>query len=177
MKLVVISNEKTMHSVCESINKNYPELLKKREVPVNDNEDPVTSNPRVALMVQPTSKTDTKPKSVSEPTSSTLQLCTALVGHILDDVFFITDKDDFSVPSERLQCKPGNMIRPEAPESQVFQQGRPGHRHSQHRDIGYVHSGLVPLPDHSKSDGYSTSCTVHNVSIIFESIDIYRYFR
>ena len=167
MKLVVISNEKTMHSVCESINKNYPELLKKREVPVNDNEDPVTSNPRVALMVQPTPKTDTKPKSVSEPTSSTLQLCTALVGHILDDVFFITENDGFSVPAERLELvRLDNEIRPGA-RTEVFGLNLPGQ--SQHRIVGYVHSALVPLPDHSKSDGYRTPYTVLNdVSILVD---------
>ena len=33
MKLVVISNEKTMYSVCESISTNSPGLLKKREAP------------------------------------------------------------------------------------------------------------------------------------------------
>ena len=33
MKLVVVTNEKIMHSVCESISKNSPGLLKKRQVP------------------------------------------------------------------------------------------------------------------------------------------------
>ena len=33
MKLVVISTEKTMHSVCGRISKKYPGLLKKREAP------------------------------------------------------------------------------------------------------------------------------------------------
>ena len=253
MKLVVISNEKTMYSVCENISTNSPDLLKKRGAPdtmspreqklfamkdtrdrraakkektssltpgnkgdaydidsvleslgekkteekqqkktrkkgtkKNDKqlaEDPVpsgrvktTQSPMApaAGIVQTTPEPDTKPKSVLEPnesssTSSALQFCSALVGHILHDVFFITENDGFSVPSERLELvRLENEIRPGAT-AQTFVLNRPGD--DQHRIVGYVHSAQVPLPDHSESDGYRTPYTVLNdVSILVDRI-------
>ena len=260
MKLVVISNEKTMYSVCENISTNSPDLLKKRGAPdtmspreqklsamrdtrdrraakkektssltpgnkgdaydidsvleslgekkteekqqkktrkkgtdKNDKqlaEDPVpsgrvktTQSPMApaAGIVQTTPEPDTKPKSVLEPnesssTSSALQFCSALVGHILHDVFFITENDGFSVPAERLELvRLDNEIRPGA-RTQVFGLNLPGQ--SQHRIVGYVHSALVPLPDHSESDGYRTPYTVLNdVSILVDKILFKHYHR
>ena len=80
MKLVVISNEETMYSVCESISRKYPGLLKKREAPVSMS----PREQKLSFFLAPTSQISTQIFSHGTKLGGTLFRIERLVDSIIE---------------------------------------------------------------------------------------------